>query len=61
VTYRVKLILAGRDWIEPHYFHETTLEDAERVRRELREDLAEVPNVDIWIYADTRHGHVRVA
>lgn len=61
MTYRVKCVIATNDCIDAHYWHEPTLAKAIITRDELRVDLAEVADVHLYIYADTRHGHVRVA
>jgi hypothetical protein len=42
-----------------HYFYSSTREEAEAIIAELCEDLAGL-GCRIWIYAETRYGHVRI-
>ena len=44
---------------DAHYIYAATREEAETIITELREDLAGL-NCRIWIYAETRYGHVRI-
>jgi hypothetical protein len=62
MSYRVKVVLgfvSALATTDAHIWHAPTLDDAEKLARELDEDLAEVEH-NTYIYADTRHGHVRV-
>lgn len=56
MTFRVKVVPPCGDC---HYFYGSSLEEAERIMAGLAEDLAGL-GCAIWMYAETRFGHVRV-
>jgi hypothetical protein len=59
MQYRVKLIIHFEGVADAHFWYRNSLAEAEVLRDELVEDLHEVEH-NVFIYADTRHGHVRI-
>lgn len=54
--FRVKVVPPCGDC---HYFYADTVTEADRLVAELAEDLSGL-SCSIWVYVDTRHGHVRI-
>lgn len=59
--YRVKLVIDLPDCTDVTFWRVPTFDEALQLRKELHEDLDEACQAKVFIYADTRHGHIRVA